>query len=100
MMSAILPGTGQLYSGRWRDGVVSFLVNGLFISGIISALNSDSEELAIVLGVVEAGWYTANIYNAVNNVHKTNYKEWESHLRFIEFRFGPPFGNIQAEFGP
>lgn len=91
IMSAVLPGSGQIYAGRWRDGVVSFLVNGLFIGAIVTAINTDHEETAAVLGFFELGFYSANIYNAVNDVHKENKRQWKMHLHQLERDHGPPF---------
>jgi len=91
ILSAVLPGSGQIYAGRWRDGLVSFLVNGLFIGAITAAINTDHEETAAVLGFFELGFYTANIYNAVNDAHKENRRLWESQLHEFEQQHGPAF---------
>ncbi len=99
-LSAIIPGSGQVYAGRWRDGVVSFVINSLFISGCISAMNSGHDELAVLLGLMEVGWYSANIYNAMNNTHKMNYEDWDNHLKMIDYRFGHPFPDRSSTFGP
>ncbi|MBN1297898.1 hypothetical protein JXA80_14065 [bacterium] len=90
-MSALIPGAGQVYAGRWRDGVIAFLVNSLFIGGIVMAIDRDHDETAAVLGFFEAGFYTANIYNAVNDAHKANRETWETGLDHMERLIGPPF---------
>jgi tetratricopeptide (TPR) repeat protein len=90
-LSSVLPGAGQCYAGRWQDGFMSFLINGLFLGGMISAFESGHKETAIVLTFFETGWYSANIYNAVNDAHKTNRDAWDYQLKILEFRFGLPF---------
>ncbi len=32
LMSAVIPGTGHFYTGRWRDGTVALLLNGGFLA--------------------------------------------------------------------
>ncbi len=91
LLSGVIPGAGQLYAGRWRDGVMSFVINGLFIGGTVAAIHSHHWETAAVLGFFELGWYSANIYNAMNDAHKTNRADWENHLRLLDIGYGSPF---------
>ena len=92
ILSGILPGGGQLYNGRLGDALLSFFLNGLFVTGIVKAI--DHRELAVagVLSFFEAGWYTGNIYGAVNGAHKHNRYAVETFVRNLEnrFRFQPP----------
>ena len=32
LMSAVVPGTGHLYTGRWRNGTIALLLNGAFLA--------------------------------------------------------------------
>ncbi|MCD4655190.1 tetratricopeptide repeat protein [bacterium] len=91
IMSAVLPGAGQIYSQRWRDGLISFFVNGLFIGAMAVAIDRGHEETAAVLGFVELGFYSANIYNAVNDAHKYNQIIWAESLSDLEQQFGSPY---------
>lgn len=91
LLSAVIPGTGQFYTGRWRDGIVSFLVNGLCIGAITAAIDEEHYEAAALLGFFELGFYSANIYNAINNAHKYNRNVWDDQLAELEFIYGPPF---------
>ncbi len=100
MMSALVPGLGQTYAGRWRDGLVSFLVNGLFIGAIAVAIDRNHDETAAVLGFFELGFYSANIYNAVNDAHKTNRMRYENSLLWFENRHGPPFAATDPSLDP
>jgi hypothetical protein len=71
---AIIPGLGHVYVSRYRDAMVSFLVNGLFIWAAVQAFHSDQDVLGGILTFVELGFYTGNIYSAVNAAHKHNRK--------------------------
>ena len=71
---AIVPGLGHVYVSRYRDATVSFLVNGLFIWAAVQAFHSDQDVLGGILTFIELGFYSGNIYSAVNAAHKHNRK--------------------------
>ncbi len=71
---AVLPGLGHLYCERPKDALVSFLLNGLTIWAAIEAFDEDLQVLGGILLLLEVGWYTGNIYSAVNSAHKYNRK--------------------------
>ena len=81
VLAAVLPGSGHLYCDRYRDGLVAFLLNGLFIWATIEAFDNDHEVLGGVLAFLELGWYSGNIYSAVNSAHKYNRQLKDSYLR-------------------
>jgi putative component of membrane protein insertase Oxa1/YidC/SpoIIIJ protein YidD len=65
-MSAVLPGSGQLYAGRPADGAVAFLTNALLIGGTVVAARNDEDVTAVALGFVAFGFYAGNVYGAAN----------------------------------
>ena len=71
-LSALLPGAGQVYTGRMKQAALTFLLNGAFILGTIEAINNENYAVGGILAFFEVGWYGGNIYNAVNNAHKYN----------------------------
>lgn len=73
-MSAILPGSGQFYNERYKDGVCSFVLNALFILGAYKAFDNDNCAVGGILTIFEVGWYTGNIYSAISGAHKYNRK--------------------------
>ena len=92
IMSALLPGSGQLYNGRPGDALLSFLLNGVFIVGTLQALQEDQLAIAGVLSFFTAGWYAGNVYSAVNGAHKHNRHVETTYLGDLEnrFRLQPP----------
>ena len=74
VLAGILPGLGHAYVGRYKDGLVALILNGVFIWATIEAFHNDQEVLGGILGFLELGWYTGNIYSAVNCSHKYNRK--------------------------
>lgn len=71
-MSAILPGSGQVYAERYRDGLMAFVVNGLFIAGTIAAIDDENYALAGIVGGIGLPFYVGNIYGAANAARKWN----------------------------
>ncbi|MCP3871735.1 MAG: tetratricopeptide repeat protein [Desulfobacteraceae bacterium] len=69
---AIIPGGGFLYCGRYKDALVTFLLNAGLIVATYQAWDNDNEALAGVLGFVETGFYTGNIYGSITSAHKYN----------------------------
>ncbi|MGE5842736.1 MAG: tetratricopeptide repeat protein [Deltaproteobacteria bacterium] len=80
ILSAV-PGLGHAYCERYKDGLVAFLLNGLFIWATIEAFHEDQEVLGAVLGFIELGFYSGTIYSAVNSAHKHNRKVRDDFLQ-------------------
>lgn len=81
ILSALLPGSGQFYNGRYQDGVYSFFLNALFILAAYKAYDADNPGLGALLTLFELGWYTGGIYGAVGGAHKYNRQVDEDHFR-------------------
>lgn len=80
-LSAVLPGSGQLYSGRPRQAAIAFALNAAFIYAAVEAWDNDNYATSAILSLFEMGWYGGNIYNAMNNAHKFNKRQ---RLNFID----------------
>jgi TolA-binding protein len=74
VMAAVLPGLGHAYVSRYKDAVIALVLNGLFIWATVEAFNHDQNVLGGILAFLEVGWYSGNIYSAVNVTHKWNRK--------------------------
>jgi TolA-binding protein len=81
VLAAVLPGLGHAYTNRYRDAMVAFLINGLFIWAAVESFNNDHNVLGGILVFLELGWYSGNIYSAVNSAHKHNQRAKEDFLR-------------------
>ncbi|MCP4754261.1 MAG: hypothetical protein GY866_25535 [Proteobacteria bacterium] len=71
-MSAVVPGSGSFYSGRYREGLYAFFITSLFYLATLEATHRDEEELALVFGFFTLTFYGGSIYTAVNGVYKSN----------------------------
>lgn len=83
IMAGILPGLGHAYCERYKDGLIAFLLNGLFVWATYESFEEDHEVLGGILGFLELGWYSGNIYSAVNSAHKYNRKLRVDFLRSL-----------------
>ena len=71
-LAACLPGAGHLYTERYRDALVAFLLNGAFIGAAYEFFDDENCSAGIIASVFELGWYAGNIYSAVGSSHKYN----------------------------
>lgn len=87
VLAGILPGLGHVYTERYRDAAVAFLLNGLFIWAAVEAFDHEQPVLGGILAFLEVGWYTGNVYSAVNAGHKYNRKVQEAFRKGLGDRF-------------
>jgi len=92
IFSAILPGAGQLYTGRPRQAGMAFALNAAFIYGAVEAWDNENYAVAGILSLFEIGWYGGNIYNAINNAHKFNLRQKNQFLERFQQQFGLSLG--------
>lgn len=95
LLSALLPGSGYIYTGKWQTGIMAFLVNGAFIASSIECFDQDLPILGCIIGLVEMGWYSGTIYGSVNGAKQYNYKIKEDCLFSLSQRFELPLLGIE-----
>lgn len=91
-MSALLPGAGHVYAGRYRDGVMALVVNALFIGGAYIAYDHDQYALAGALGSAEIFWYGGSVVGAVNAADRHNRRAESQHYKSLERKWVPAAG--------
>ena len=89
LMSAVIPGTGHFYTGRFRDGTIALLLNGAFLAAGIEAVSAGNEAAAGLLLFFEAAWYSGAIYGAVNAAQKYNRDLEDRWLQGLERQHSP-----------
>jgi TolA-binding protein len=89
LMSAVIPGTGHFYTGRFRDGAIALLLNGAFLAAGLEAVSAGNEAAAGLLLFFEAAWYSGAVYGAVNAAQKYNLDLEERWLRGLERQHSP-----------
>ena len=79
--ASIIPGAGYMYCNRYRDALLSFLLNGSLMLAAYESFDDDNNALGGLITFVEIGFYTGNIYGAITSAHKYNRNQTG---RFIE----------------
>lgn len=72
VMSALVPGSGYMYAGRYADGITALIVNGLFIAGTLVAVHQENYAVAAIVGGIGLPFYVGNIYGSANAATKWN----------------------------
>ena len=91
MMSAVVPGSGYMYAGRYGDGIVALIVNGAFIAGTVAAIHQENYAVAAIVGGIGVPFYIGNIYGSANAATKWNIsvrKEFREKIAVsLDYRF-------------
>jgi TolA-binding protein len=96
ILSGVVPGTGHIYSGELKNGVVSFLLNAIFITGAVVAFKNDLNVTGAIITFFELGWYFGGIYSAVEAAKESNERTRQGYLKSLD---QTSYHNIQEEGG-
>jgi TM2 domain-containing membrane protein YozV len=66
VLSALLPGAGQLYSGSVQAAAVTFVLNALFIGATVELVRDRQYWTAAAAGTVGSVFYIGGVMNAVD----------------------------------
>ena len=82
-MSAIIPGSGYLYSKHYDTALTSFMINGIIIWAIHDAIKEKQYGIASAASVFGLGWYIGNIEGSVKAAQKQNEYERNNYINEI-----------------
>ena len=71
-MSALMPGIGQIYSGRTWDGITSFVLNSTFVAIAYDSYKHKYWGGGLIAGYFGLSFYIGNIYGAKESAHRHN----------------------------
>jgi hypothetical protein len=72
MLSAIVPGSGQVYAGSWQGGVVAFVLNAVLIGATVELGWRHLYVSAGAAGVAASVFYVGNVLNAADLAQRRN----------------------------
>lgn len=84
VLSAALPGAGQLYAGEPRDALSALLVNSALIGGTATLASQRRWGGAAGLGLVALSFYTGNILSATQAARRTAARREQARLEALE----------------
>lgn len=98
-MSAVLPGLGQAYCGRFLDGLMSLI--GVCGAGVGGLFLYRSGERALACGAffLSALFYAGNIYGSYNGAQRFNLLHRQRYRDEILSEYMPPYDPAAAYFG-
>ena len=83
-MSALLPGLGQTYCGRFSDGFYTLMVVGSLFAGTAYYANEERYTVAVPLGIVSLIFYARNIYGGVRAAKAFNYRRKSGFVKLLK----------------
>ncbi len=74
-LSSVIPGSGKVYSGAWKDGIVSFFFVATSAFQSYRGFEKKGVESAYgwIFGGMAAGFYLGNLFGSAKAAHKYNY---------------------------
>ena len=73
IFSSIIPGSGKVYAGRWKDGLISFLMTSSAAIIAIRGINKDKTTFyPWAMGSLAMVYYSGNIYGSAQAAKKIN----------------------------
>jgi len=73
LLSTILPGSGKVYAGRWKDGVISFLMTSSAAFVAVRGFNKNPNNIyPWVMSTFSVVYYSGNIFGSIKAVQKHN----------------------------
>jgi hypothetical protein len=72
----VLPGSGKVYTGDWKDGLISFLFVGGTTIQAIRGYNKYGQNSGffIIYGSIATSFYLGNLYGSFKSANKHNEK--------------------------
>jgi tetratricopeptide (TPR) repeat protein len=83
LLSASVPGSGQAYDGRVRDGILALFLNTLFAFGTYEAVSHDLKVVGGTVAFFGFAWYTGGIFGAVNSAERFNQSARDAFVREV-----------------
>ena len=80
LLSAMIPGLGQIYSGRVSDGIQSLLVVGVLGAGTAYYADQEKYKVAIPVGLLGLFFYAGNVYGGVQAAKTFNRQQEDNFL--------------------
>ena len=97
VLSAILPGSGQLYAGSWQAAGVTLVLNGLFVAATVELARERMYLSAAATGTAASFFYVGGIMNAVDLARRRNQIAQQPYARELEQLLLP---ELEGSFAP
>ncbi len=83
--SALIPGSGKIYSGQWQDGIYSFLVVSALSYLTYSTVQKNRvNPYTYIFGTAAFSFYSANIYGSFKSAIRRNKELNRNNIKDVE----------------
>lgn len=84
---SVFPGAGYLYTRRYQDALVAFLLNGVIAVAAYESFENDNEALGGLLCMVGIGFYGGSIFGSIASAHKYNHGQTRQFVKKLKQKF-------------
>lgn len=79
----LIPGMGYAYAGEYANAFRSFILNALFIYGMVDTAQNDHWGGFAVITFFEITWYTGSVYGGIDASHRYNERRREAAIEAV-----------------
>ena len=87
ILSTVLPGTGDIYSGHYWAGIFALLINSASIFGIVHSINRESYiDASLIFSIFFTRFYFGSRQNAYDFANEYNQNIYEDRIRALKVK--------------
>ena len=83
---SIFPGGGYVYTGRYRDALIAFVINTGMAVAAWESFDNDLPAIGGMISAVGLGFYSGSIYGGINAAHKYNQRAYDAFVHSLEIK--------------
>ncbi len=81
---SIFPGGGYVYTGRYRDALIAFVINTGMAVAAWESFDNDLPATGGMISAIGLGFYSGSIYGGINAAHKYNQRVYDDFVQSLE----------------
>lgn len=88
LLSSVVPGSGEIYSGHYSTGIAAFLINAASLSAFIYSINKKNYvDATLVFSIFFSRFYLGSRQNAYDFANEYNEKLYQQRIKLINQRY-------------
>lgn len=93
---AVMPGGGYLYTGRYQDALISFLLITAGAGAAYEGFDNDLNIIGTISAILTAGFYGGSVYGSIGAAHKYNRRVYDGFVMDLRRNRPDPAGTNPA----
>lgn len=86
---SIIPGGGYFYTGRYKDGLIAFLINAGLAAAAYEHFDHELYATGGLISMVNLGFYSGSIYGGINAAQKHNQRVYDDFVDNLKMEITP-----------